>query len=99
MTINNLSDLKEFCKANHRICPQPKLWNELWNKLQNKKQVGAGWSPPLPLILAAWWNTSILSKQIRLMEHLDWANDQGQLNEITNFLTNLTEEEWYHSND
>ena len=99
MTINSLIELKEFCKIKDRVCPQPQQWNELWNKLKDKKQNGSKWAPSLPLILAAWWNTPIISKQIRLIEHLDWAHSKGQLEEITNFLTSLSEEQWYHTDD
>lgn len=99
MIVDNLGDLKEYCKINNRVCPQPQLWNELWNNLKNKKQIAGKWQPSLPLILAAWWDTPILLKQLRLMEHLEWADNNEQLQEIANFLTNLCEDQWYHIND
>lgn len=99
MEINTLDELIAYCKDKNRICPQPTLWNKLWEKLKNKKQVGSGWQPSLPLILAAWWDTPALFKQIRLIEHLNWADQQGQLNEIADYLTSLTEEQWFHLND
>ncbi len=99
MKPSNLSELKEFCQLNERICPQPQLWNDLWNILKDKKQTGNQWQPSLPLILAAWWETSILSKRIRFFEHLDWSEKHGQLKEIIDFLLNLKEEQWFHGND
>lgn len=99
MTINNLDDLNKYCGINNRVCPQPQLWNELWNKLKNKRQIGGKWEPSLPLILSAWWDTPILLKRLRLMEHLEWADHNGQLPEIVKFLTSLSEEQWYHTND
>lgn len=54
MEISNLEQLIEYCKVIDRICPHPQLWNEMWNKLKDKKQIGQGWQPPLPSILAAW---------------------------------------------
>jgi hypothetical protein len=99
MELITLDQLIEYCKAKYRICPQPQLWNEMWNKLKDKKQIGAGWQPPLPLILAAWWEASPVAKQQRLMQHLDWAESHGQLKEISDYLTSLTEELWFHIDD
>jgi hypothetical protein len=53
----------------------------------------------LPLILAAWWEASGLSKQLRLIEHLKWAESNGQLQEIADYLKALKEEEWFHFSD
>lgn len=99
MSTYTFEKIADFCKQNNRICPQPQLWNNLWQKLNNKKQVGAGWQPSLPLILAAWWDTPPFSKQLRLMEHLRWAEANNQLQEIGQFLYNLREEDWFHLND
>jgi hypothetical protein len=99
MEINSLEELIDYCKDKERICPQPQLWNEMWNKLKDKKQIGAGWNPPLPLILAAWYDSSPNSKQFRLIQHLTWADSHGQLKEIANFLTSLNEDQWFHIND
>lgn len=97
--INTLEALITYCKDKDRVCPQPQLWNEMWKKLKDKKQIGSGWQPPLPLILAAWWDTPVGSKQIRLVEHLTWAINHGQLKEISDYLTSLTEEQWFHLDD
>jgi hypothetical protein len=99
MEINTLEELIQYCKDNDRVCPQPQLWNEMWNKLKDKKQIGVGWEPPLPLILAAWYVSSDSSKQFRLVQHLNWADSHGQLKEISDFLISLTEEQWFHTND
>lgn len=99
MIVDNLDDLKKYCRINYRVCPQPQLWNELWNRLKDKTQIGGKWEPSLPLILAAWWDTPFLLKQLRLMEHLEWADNKGQLPEIANFLAILSEDQWYHIND
>ena len=99
MEIKTLEQLITYCKDKNRICPQPQLWNEMWNKLNDKKQIGARWQPTLPLILAAWYEASPFSKQQRLMQHLDWADSHDQLKEITDFLTSLNEEQWFHLED
>jgi hypothetical protein len=99
MTDTSLDDIINYCKQNDRVCPQPQLWNTLWQKLKNKKQIGAGWQPALPLILAAWWEASGLSKQLRLIEHLKWAEANGQLQGIVDYLKELKEEDWFHFSD
>ena len=99
LEINSLQELIDYCKDKDRVCPQPQLWNEMWNKLKDKKQIGARWQPPLPLILAAWWEASTDLKKQRLIQHLTWADSHGQLKEIAKYLTSLTEEQWFHLHD
>ena len=79
-----------------RICPQPQKWNELWEMLPNKKRKGAGWEPPLPLILAAWWDTPILMKKLRIQEHIRWAEQNEALDSVYEFLKSLDCDDWYY---
>ncbi len=83
-------------QKNDRVCPQPQQWNELYELLPERKRKGNGWEPALPLILAAWRNTPVLSKIIRFREHLEWADSHGALSEVFEFMKNLPEEEWHH---
>ena len=85
-----------YCRENKRVCPKPILWNQLWELLPNRKQVGPGWEPPLPLILAAWHETPAMLKMLRLQEHIRWADKHGSLNEVATFLRGLKEEDWHH---
>jgi hypothetical protein len=50
-----LDDLIAFVRSNGRVCPKPMRRNELYDLLPDRRQVGAGWEPPLPLILGGWW--------------------------------------------
>ncbi|MCC6864561.1 MAG: hypothetical protein IT280_00210 [Ignavibacteria bacterium] len=90
------SKLLEYVKANNRICPIPTEWNKLYQLLKNTKRKGGGWEPALPLILAAWWETSEIQKVLRFIDHIEWAESNGQLEEISKFLFELKEEEWHH---
>ena len=84
-----------YCTANKRAIPRD--WTNLYDLLANKKQKpSGGWEPPLPLILAAWHVTTPLDKHLRFREHIEWARDQGQLDEIGNYLRSLDEAAWYH---
>ena len=87
--------LWQYCCENKRVFP--KDWNMLYSMLKNKKQKpSGGWEPPLPLILAAWHTTMPIEKQLRFKEHIQWANDNNQLEEIGKYLRSLTETDWYH---
>jgi hypothetical protein len=89
-------ELIAYCRENNRVCPQPDRWNELWKMLPGRKQIGAGWQPPPPLILAAWYDTPAMSKMLRLAEHIQWATEHDALPQIAAFLRNLKEEDWHH---
>jgi hypothetical protein len=91
-----LKALLEYAKADGRICPMPDYWNQLWEMLPNKKRVGAGWEPSLPLILAAWWDTPLLSKILRLDEHIRYAAEHGVLDEVDAYLRGLKPEQWFY---
>ncbi len=83
-------------QRNNRVCPQPQKWNDLYELLPNKRRKGNGWEPPLPIILAAWWDAPAITKMLRLREHIEWAYEQGCLDTVHAFLVNLKEEEWHH---
>lgn len=75
----------------------PQKWQQLYNTLNNKKQkVTGGWEPSVPLILAAWDETPSMMKVLRLREHIEWAEKEGQLEKIDRFLISLQERDWYH---
>lgn len=93
--METFEDLWQYCSDNKRVIP--KDWNKLYSMLNNKTQKpSGGWEPPLPLILAAWDVTTLIEKQLRFKEHIKWAADNGQIEEIGLYLRSLTEDEWYH---
>ena len=98
--MSSFEDLAAYCQENGKVCPQPQSWNHLYSLLSNKVQKpSGGWTPPLPLILAAWHEASDHEKHARLMEHLSWANAHGDLERIDRFVRGLPEEKWFHGND
>jgi hypothetical protein len=93
--METLETVWSYCTSNNRAIPRD--WNKLWQMLSNKKQkASGGWEPPLPLILAAWYETSPLEKHLRFREHIQWAEKNNQLEEIGKYLKSLKEEDWYH---
>ena len=95
----NLASLIAYVQGEGRICPQPQEWNALWEMLPRKERVGAGWNPPLPLILGAWWHTSPQGKQARLREHIEYAADEGILSAVDAFLRGLSRQQWHTTED
>ncbi|MBN2387687.1 MAG: hypothetical protein JXB85_11770 [Anaerolineales bacterium] len=96
---DKLSDLLEFVKSENRICPNPQEWQVLWEMLPDKKQVGLGWEPPTPLILAAWWEAPALSKIVRLAEHIQYAAEHGALDGVDTYLRGLKPEQWFYMSE
>lgn len=91
--------LLAYCSEKGRVCPQPKWWNAIWEMLPERRQVGGGWQPPAPLVLGAWHYSSNLEKMLRLAEHIDWADQHGDLQSIAALLRGLPENEWHHLTD
>lgn len=87
----------EFARADNRVCPQPQRWNELWQMLPDRQRVGAGWSPSVPFILAAWWETSDAEKQERFFSHIRYAAEHGAaLDAVHSFLISLPDDQWHY---
>lgn len=100
MASEKAAALLEYARQNGRICPQPQTWDRLWKLLPNRTQKpSGGWNPPLPLILAAWWNATGLDKMLRLQEHIEWADTHGAIDVVDNYLRGLSEEDWFHGKD
>lgn len=95
MSENHLNKLIKYTTSKGRVCPMPQQWTKLWEMLPNKERVGAGWQPSLPLILAAWYDTSDREKRNRLLSHIKYASEQGVLNQIDEYLRSLSKDEWY----
>ncbi len=93
------ASLKEYCLLNERVCPLPDVWLTIWNMLPNKKRNGNVWNPSLPLILAAWHDTPAVMKMLRLLEHLEWADANGVIDEVDSLLRSLDEAAWHHYGD
>ena len=92
-------ELLEYVKANGRACPQPMRWNTLWDMLPSRQRVGGWWEPGPPLILAAWGGTPGLLKQMRFLEHLEWAHSHGCIDQVDAYLRALPETDWFHLGD
>lgn len=94
---DTLESLIAYCRENNRVCPMPQRWNALWEMLP--KPVGEQVRPPLPLILAAWYDTPAILKMLRLAEHIEWARKFDALEPVSAFLRQMPESDWFHIGD
>jgi hypothetical protein len=90
-----LHDVLAEASKDGRVCPQPKVWSRLWELLPERRRVGVGWEPPLPLILAAWWEASDSEKRSRFHSHLWWASEHGAIEPVAHLLSSLKPEDWH----
>jgi hypothetical protein len=88
-----------YSRQQQRVCPQPRCWQALWEMLPQRRQTGAGWEPPLPLILGAWHYASDIEKMQRFAEHLEWAERHGLIAAVGRYLRDLSEADWHHRDD
>ncbi len=96
---DTIESLVAYCRQNNRVCPMPLIWNRLWEMLPGRSRVGGSWQPPPPLVLAAWHDSPATHKMLRLMEHIEWANEHGSLEAVGKFLRGLREDDWCHTGD
>jgi hypothetical protein len=90
---SNFKSLWDYCTSENRLVPMPSEWNDLFNMLRKSS---GGMLPPRPLILAAWHHTIPIEKALRFREHIKWAEEQQQLDEIEAFIHALPEDRWCH---
>jgi hypothetical protein len=83
-----LTDLK----AGGRSTPDGRYWHEFYQFLVGKKQHGQT-NPPVPLILAASGESNA-SKHHRLSTQLEWALENGCIDEALRYLKSLPAEKW-----
>ena len=96
LTMATLEEAISEATKNNRVCPMPMRWNSLYGLLPDRQRRGAGWEPPVPLILAAWHETPALFKALRLKEHLGWAASHGAIDQVYSYIQTLHESDWYH---
>ena len=82
-----------------RVCPQPQAWSELSKLLIQYAHKHTLPKPPVPLILAAWHETSDAMKRQRLKEQMHWSCKYDVIENVYTFLTNLEEKEWFREGE
>lgn len=75
-------------------CPMPDPWNRLWEILLTRQRECGAPLPGVPLILAAWHEAPLLMKRVRLLDQLEWAAENGILEQVDRYLRSLPEQDW-----
>jgi len=88
----SLEDALLEVRRNNRVCPLPAIWKQVWDYLPNK----ASTLSAVPDTAAEWARLAPLQKRSRLREHLQWAADQGVLQQVFEALRKLPEDRWHH---
>ena len=96
---SDVTELLDYCTAEHRVCPLPVHWDALLKMLPSKSVDGQMVDPPNPLILGGWWGSTDSDKQMRVRDHILWADSEGRLREVDSFVRSLAEEEWHHKDE
>jgi len=97
MSTESFDSLWSYCTDKNRLVPMPLQWSHLFDLLRNKQQMkSGGWEPSPPLILAAWHHAMPVEKRLRFRDHIEWAHQEGQIEEIGEFLRSLSESQWCH---
>jgi len=97
--MTSVEELLRCCRENGRICPRPQQWNELYQLLVKTAPTVVSQKPRLPLVLAAWSETSDQEKQERLEQHVRWAYDHATFDPVATYLRSLPEDKWHHVGD
>ena len=91
---NKYEEIIKLMDEKEIICPMPGEWGTLYKMLPAKRVNGAGWEPGLPLILAAWDHTPLLPKMLRFQEHLDFALENGVIDQVHEYIFSLTDDQF-----
>jgi hypothetical protein len=86
--------LTDYCTSGNRVCPRGDKWQQLWQMLpEDASKTGRARTPPMPLILAAA-SCEDWEKRLRLNDHIAWADAQGVIEQVDEFLRGLSADEW-----
>ena len=89
------SEIFHEIRRENRVCPNPLYWNEL-HEIIVRADINQRQAPPLPLILGAWWESSDEEKADRLVELLNWADQNSVINVAWAYIMALKGDEWHY---
>jgi hypothetical protein len=83
-------------RRNNRVCPRPDQWNALTALLPARKTLRGTQQPPAAATGAAWSVTPALTKRLCFREQIEWAEREGVLEAVMDFMQRMQEDEWLH---
>jgi hypothetical protein len=95
-----LDEVMLLARRKNRACPVPAKWAEFHKLLPARGADKARPLPaPAPVDGGAWNVTSDMQKRLRLRDQIEWAEREGALGPVGEFLAGLTDEDWHHFGD
>lgn len=89
-----LEQLIEGMAQDGMVCPEPRTWDRLWRIMS---ELGTG-SLPLPLILAAWGQTTDCQKRERFVEQLATVDQANVRQELIQAVSDVGASQWHCAN-
>ena len=94
--MNDYLKLKEEIYSGKRVCPEPGRWHWFYKHLCRLVPNRKG-SIPEPIILGAYWNTNDYEKNQRLIEQIEFIEEEGIWNDAMKLLSNIADKNWVKS--
>jgi hypothetical protein len=88
-----LDQAMQETRRNNRVCPKPQKWLSMYALLA--ASASSAPLPPPPLTGAVWERTPTAPKRMCFVEHLEWAEAQGCLPAVYEFIKSLAENDWF----
>ncbi|HYD77917.1 hypothetical protein [Ramlibacter sp.] len=92
----DLEIVMQLVRRNNRACPLPEPWAAFHTVLPPRLAGGQRIPAPAPIDGPAWAASSAMQKRLRLRDQIEWAQRQGALQAVFEFLSGLGEGEWEH---
>lgn len=95
-----LFSLLNYVTSDDKVFPCPVKWSNFsqWG-VQKQKELRIVERFPPPLILAVYHFTTEKDKQLRLIEQIEYANNNGFIEEVDDKLRELREDEWVYKEE
>lgn len=76
------------------VCPDPIIWNDFYELIVREKDKSE--RPALPMVLTGWWVSGKDEKHQRFCEHIQWAEDNGVIENAYDFINQVELDDWYY---
>jgi hypothetical protein len=87
-----LYETMALLRKEDRVCPQPTRWLEFYRILQDSRVTPL---PSSPLTGSAWAATPAMAKRQCFLEQVEWADRNGCLPQVHEFLQALPSSDWF----
>jgi hypothetical protein len=92
----DVDEAMKIARRNHRVCPVGRAWRELYRLLPVRQMGQHVMRAPYPIDSCSRQTATHLDKVQRLRSQLQWAEAEGALPRVVEFLASLPEQDWEH---